>query len=270
METKSASSPHFAHDLFKIVEIEINSYCNLSCSYCPNREFQRKEKGTMSLEEYKYILGQLKDVEFIGRISHEFYGEPTLHPQYEQIITLTKEALPKSKIELYSNATQLDIKLLRSLLKAGISEFIITKHENQELHEFEEALTLLKPHERERITYKGHEKIYKTNRGGSLPDIGGDIQTLLPCQLPSFLAAITLKGNVLPCFEDFFQQHEMGNIFETHIRDIWYGDKFTQFRNDLKNGLRHKYEICKGCNRIQTLTPQNVLLPSGDSKKDLA
>lgn len=251
-------------DLFKIVEIEINSYCNLSCSYCPNREFQRKEKGTMSLEHYQHIIGQLQDLDFVGRISHEFYGEPTLHPQFDKIISLTKEALPQCKVELYSNATKLDLSLTRELLAAGVDEFIITKHEDQVLEEFEAALTQLSISEREHVTYRSHEKIYKTNRGGTLPDIGRERQNLLPCQIPSFLAAITLKGNVLPCFEDFFQKHEMGNIFESHLRDIWFGEKFTQFREDLRKGLRHKYEICKDCNRIQTLTPEDVLALNKD------
>ncbi len=247
------------HELFKIIEIEINSYCNLSCSYCPNREFQRKEKGTMSLEQYQHIMGQLEDLNFVGRISHEFYGEPTLHPQFDRIVSLTKEALPHSKVELYSNATKLDLKLLQELLEAGVDEFIITKHEGQELIEFEQALRDLGPGQKEKITYRNHESIYKTNRGGSLPDIGSERQSLLPCQIPSFLAAITVKGNVLPCFEDFFQQQEMGNVFEEHLGEIWFGEKFTQFRNDLKRGLRHKYPLCKDCNRIQTLTPDDVL-----------
>jgi len=251
-------------DLFKIVEIEINSYCNLNCSYCPNREFQRKEKGSMSLEKYQKILGQLQDLNFIGRISHEFYGEPTLHPQYDQIIASTKKALPQSKIELYSNATKLDLKFLRELLCAGIDEFIITKHEGQSLEEFESALTQLTSKEKEHITYRTHGNIYKTNRGGILPDIGSERQSLLPCQIPSFLVTISLKGNVLPCFEDFFQQHEMGNVFETHLREIWYGEKFTNFREDLRKGLRHKHAICKDCNRIQTVIPKDVLALNKD------
>jgi radical SAM protein with 4Fe4S-binding SPASM domain len=62
-----------------------------------------------------------------------------------------------------------------------------------------------------------------------------------------------VKGNVLPCFEDFHQNHEMGNVHEMHLRDIWAGEKYQQFRKDLARGLRHKYEACKGCNRTEVL-----------------
>jgi len=245
-------------ELFKVVEIEINSHCNLSCSYCPNHEFQRKEKGVMPLKDYQSIIDQLKDLKFIGRISHEFYGEPTLHPQFNDIVEYTKCHLPDSKIELYSNATKLNQWRIKDLLEAGIDEFIITKHEGQKLYDFEEALGKLEQGQLDHITYRNHDDIYKTNRGGILKNTGEGPQPLLPCFIPSFLMAITLKGNALPCFEDFFQHHEMGNVFEQSIEEIWFGAAFTKFREDLKKGLRHKYAACKDCSRVQTLMPEDV------------
>ena len=255
------------NDLFKIIEIEINSYCNLSCSYCPNREFERKEKGTMPFSDYKKIIAQLKALDFQGRLSHEFYGEPTLHPQFNEIVSYTKRELPKVKIELYSNATQLDLKRIRELLYLGIDEFIITKHIGQELRLFEEAYAQLTEEERHHITYRTHQEIYKTNRGGILDDIGDREQPLLPCYIPSFLMTITLKGNVLACFEDFFQHHEMGNVFQEDLKEIWLGEKFSRFREDLRKGLRHKYSACKHCNRIQSKEPEEVNLLNREKAK---
>lgn len=246
-------------DLFKIVEIEINSYCNLACSYCPNREFERKEKGDMSLEDYENIIDQLVELNFKGRISHEFYGEPTLHPHYDEIISLTKKKLPACKIELYSNATKLTQERVAKLLDLGLDEIFVTIHEGQ--HTKENRLPIvdfhkdLSPAHQKRLIIRDHKDIYKTNRGGSLPDIGGEKQPLLPCRIPEFLITITVKGNVLPCFEDFFQNHEMGNVFKTPLKEIWNHPDYIQLRRDLRYGLRHKYESCKSCNRIQTLGP---------------
>lgn len=246
-------------DLFKIVEIEINSYCNLACSYCPNREFERKEKGDMSLTDYEKIIDQLVDLKFEGRISHEFYGEPTLHPQYDEIIALTKTKLPKCKIELYSNATRLTKERVIKLFDLGLDEIFVTIHEGQ--HTQENPLPVVIFHgelsdaHKKRLVIRDHQDIYKTNRGGSLPDIGDEKQPLLPCRIPDFLITITVKGNVLPCFEDFFQNHEMGNVFKTPLKEIWNRPEYIQLRKDLRYGLRHKYESCKDCNRIQTLEP---------------
>lgn len=249
-----------SHDndpLFKIVEIEINSHCNLACSYCPNREFERKEQGEMSLENYLKIIDQLVEMGFRGRLSHEFYGEPTLHPQYDEVIKLTKERLPETRLELYSNATKLTKERTEKLLNNGLDDMIITKHEGIKKLPMEDFLEELSPEHQKRIVFKEHRDIYKTNRGGILPDVGDGPQPLLPCKIPSFLLTITVNGNVLPCFEDFFQNHEMGNVFETPLKDIWYHPDYVQLRKDLRLGLRHKYKTCKDCNRIQTKSPQD-------------
>ena len=83
----------------------------------------------------------------------------------------------------------------------------------------------------------------------------GDYAILSSVQqaLTNNIMTITVKGNVLPCFEDFHQNHEMGNVHETHLRDIWASEKYEQFRKDLARGLRHKYAACKGCNRTEVL-----------------
>lgn len=243
--------------LFKIVEIEINSQCNLACSYCPNREFERKEQGEMSLENYSMIIEQLVELNFKGRLSHEFYGEPTLHPHYDEIISLTKKRLPETRLELYTNATKLSKERTIKLLENGLDDIIITKHEGIKKLQVEDFLHDLSPEHQKRIIFKDHSQIYKTNRGGIMPDIGSGPQHLLPCKIPSFLITITVEGNVLPCFEDFFQNHEMGNVFKTPLKEIWLHPKYVKLRKDLRLGLRHKYETCKDCNRIQTKTPDS-------------
>lgn len=243
-------------DELNIVEIEINSHCNLACSYCPNSEHERIEKGEMSLEDYESIMLQLVDMNFKGRMSHEFYGEATLHSQFKEIVSVTKKHLPHIKLQLYSNGTKLTKEKLLDLMERGVDQFVITKHEGIKkllIESYFEELTL---EQRERILFREHTEIYKTNRGGLLKDVGGEKQPLLPCQIPSFLVTITVKGNVLPCFEDFFQNHEMGNVFTTPLKEIWERPEYKKLRQDLRHGLRHKYKSCENCNRVQTIKPE--------------
>jgi radical SAM protein with 4Fe4S-binding SPASM domain len=241
---------------FKIVEIEINSACNLACSYCPNREFERIEKGVMDLEHYDRILTQLVAINFQGRISHEFYGEPTLHPHLVEIITRTKVALPETLIYLYTNGTRLSKEMFNSLFKAGIDLFVVTKQEETETIIFDETIKSLKDEELACVQYRKYDEMTLTNRGGTMLDIGIGPQNLLPCYIPSMLICITVKGEVLPCFEDFFQKHSMGNIFKEDLLSIWHKEEFKKFRGELRHGLRHKHEACKNCNRIQTKIPE--------------
>ena len=54
--------------MFKAVELEINSLCNRTCSYCPNATSKRP-KGNMSRDLFEKIIGELASMDFDGRVS---------------------------------------------------------------------------------------------------------------------------------------------------------------------------------------------------------
>ena len=244
-------------DLFTAVEIEINSACNMACSYCPNSVALRKEKGFMELDLYEKIMLQLQDIAFSGRISYEFYNEPLLHPKFDEIVKMTKTYLPDCSIHLYSNGTKIDYSRFQNLLKLGVDLFKITKHEDYDLDRkvlaFEEVLEKATSKEKESIDFKHWSEITLTNRAGTLPHIEGGPQNLLPCFIPTYICTITVEGNVLPCFEDFHQFHEMGNIKERNLLEIWKSKAYHDFRQSLAKGLRHQFKACQNCNRTEVL-----------------
>lgn len=242
------------NDIFRAVEIEINHGCNMACSYCPNSVSSRIEKGHMSPEVYERILSELRLQDFKGRLSFDFYNEPTLSPNLISFVGRARTQLPETSIELYSNGTLLTPELYRQLISAGVSKFIITKHDKTDDYQFEKTLLVLNDDEKTRLTYRSFTDINLTNRGGVLNGIGNDKTTaFMPCALPGQMLTITVKGNVVPCFEDFYQKNQMGNIMETPLMDIWNSEKYKEFRISLRKGLRHKYEACKNCNRLEVL-----------------
>lgn len=242
--------------MFKTVEIEINENCNMSCSYCPNSTAQRIEKGEMSDDTFEKLLFQLKEAMFSGNISLHFYGEPLLSPNLEARIVRIKEVLCETKIQIYSNGTLLTVKKLGSLISSGMDTIIVTKHsDSYEKHfAFDDIYKELDEKLKSHVVYKNWEDIKLTNRGGAV-DIKDAVPVPeAPCYIPEAMLVITLKGNVLPCFEDYFQSQGMGNIHESSILDIWESEKYTKFRKELRLGLRSNYEICKACNRVEVLT----------------
>jgi radical SAM protein with 4Fe4S-binding SPASM domain len=242
------------NEIFNAVEIEINHGCNKTCSYCPNAISSRIETGHMKVEIYEMLMLQLQKISFKGRISYDFYNEPMLSPQLENFVAMARNYLPGTTIELYSNGTLLTLERYRALLKVGVDKFIITKHEDIYDYVFEKTLLQLNESEREKLDYRGFSDINLTNRGGVLSHIRPDVKTyLLPCKVPSMMLTVTVKGNVVPCFEDFYQKNQMGNIMEKDIIEIWRSRPYEDFRASLKRGLRHKYEACKDCNRLEVL-----------------
>lgn len=238
---------------FSAVEIEINHSCNRSCSYCPNSIFERKNQGEIDPALFTKLMTELAELGFKGRISYHFYNEPMLHTNLVGIVKETRAFLPKARIELYTNGTLLTLSRFRILLEAGISKFIVTRHEADQQHRFGKTYEQLSAQEQSCVEYQDFSRIRLTNRGGILPHLGNESKPLLPCLIPSFLVTVTVSGNVLPCFEDFHENQVMGNLADSTLVNIWNSDQYTEFRRLLKFGQRHRFTPCRGCNRREVL-----------------
>jgi radical SAM protein with 4Fe4S-binding SPASM domain len=238
------------------VEIEINDACNRTCAYCPNDEHERIEKGAMERDLFILLMTQLQDMGFRGRISYHFYNEPLFSKDLEDYVVLTKEYLPECRIDLFTNGTLLNQQRLESLIRCGVDKFTVTRHVNADLRDFEAALLAISPENRERIRYLTYKQVPLTNRGGTLAGVGPRSlkpPLKLPCFIPECTLVVTLKGNVIPCYEDYFQKHVMGNIREKHIRDIWTSAQYVYFRNQLKKGERAAFSVCQDCNNSMVI-----------------
>lgn len=234
--------------LFNMIEIEVNSHCNRSCWYCPNSVADRKEQGEMSVQTFTELMTQLKSIEFKGRISYHFYGEPLLCTKIEQYVEMSKEYLPESINVIYTNGDFLTIEKMDTLFKLGVDRFIVTNHVGPK-SPFKQVYEQAPEHYKKKIVYNDFYDLVLSNRGGILEKkIPKKAEEGIPCFVPTSLIVVTLKGNILPCFEDFYQTKSMGNILKNHILDIWDSEKYKQFRTDLQNGKRCSAEICKKCN----------------------
>lgn len=231
------------------IEIEINSDCNLSCSYCPNSKSSRIEKGFMDPETFKTLMLQLQKYNYSGRISYHFYNEPTLSPNLQKFIEMTALYLPEAKSVLYTNGTLLAQQTIDKLYSAGLKKFIVTEHHKTNLESVKKISDALSLEEKNNFKFSSYKKLPLTNRGG-LVKVGQKIQGPLEkvCFVPRCVMVVSLKGNVVACYEDYKQNHVMGNILEQDILDIWNNEKYVYFRNELKNGNRYKFEVCKTCN----------------------
>lgn len=239
------------NELFDAVEIEVNSDCNRSCSYCPNSLEPRLERGEIESTLYLRIIEQLASIHFKGRISFHFYNEPLLCSELASYVRYARQKLPSAKIVLYTNGTLLSKTKFDKLIAAGVTRFIVTKHEGVAKLELEDFIKELPEHLKELIFLRDYKNMPLTNRGGILPHLGfKKLPHLLPCYIPSHVVSITLKGNILPCFEDVMQKEVMGNVAEESLMSIWHSSRYQEFRQKLRHGLRHKFDLCHKCNRV--------------------
>lgn len=85
---------------FKKVYVEITNVCNLSCSFCPKNE---REKRFMNRDEYIQILKKIKP--YTKYIYFHLMGEPLLSNNLEEFLDIANEM--DFKVNLTTNGTLL-------------------------------------------------------------------------------------------------------------------------------------------------------------------
>lgn len=127
-------SPENAQFLFKSlvrnIEIAISSYCNRTCSYCPNSLVDRRSRQEyMSDELYFSILMQLRSIRYSGSLDLHRYNEPLADPDYAlRRIREAKRFLPSAVIRIFTNGDNLDKQLVFELSKAGVGNIAVSTH----------------------------------------------------------------------------------------------------------------------------------------------
>lgn len=88
--------------------IELTRGCNLSCAFCPVRTFQKEEGyNFMSRDTWINLLKVMQEVTPRIRIEFGNGGEPTMHPQILEFLSLAREIVPKIQLSTYTNGVKL-------------------------------------------------------------------------------------------------------------------------------------------------------------------
>jgi MoaA/NifB/PqqE/SkfB family radical SAM enzyme len=115
-----------AQELFKRhveqVEFETTSYCNRTCSFCPNSFIDRlSEKRAMPDATWQAIIAGLRAINFTGSVIWSRYCEPLSERDIVDRVRQVRNAAPLARICIFSNGDYLDAEYLRDLEEAGLN-----------------------------------------------------------------------------------------------------------------------------------------------------
>ncbi|QOR33934.1 radical SAM protein [Clostridium sp. 'deep sea'] len=101
------------------MNILLNNYCNLNCSYCFANDVMGKQKINMNRENFEVIVNWLKqagenNIRFIG-------GEPTLHPNFAYFVCKIANDPHFKAMHIFSNAV-FNENILQTILLASSSK----------------------------------------------------------------------------------------------------------------------------------------------------
>ncbi|HBA02863.1 MAG TPA: hypothetical protein DCW51_02200, partial [Clostridium sp.] len=122
----------------RLVEIELFSYCNRRCNWCPNREIDRHSNNIeINDEVLTKLLLDLKKSGYKNPITFSRYNEPTSHLDiFRKRLERIKEILPNNKLITNTNGDYLS----KEVLDLPLDEITIMDYDKIGLKKCQERL----------------------------------------------------------------------------------------------------------------------------------
>jgi len=263
---KASNKREIVRKNLKQIEIEIFSYCNRRCWFCPNKEIDRHSGNHFMPEDmYLKIMSELREINYSGTITYSRYNEPLADKIILERIRQAREYCPNAFIRTNTNGDYLTRDYLDALAAAGMDEMEIQCYfgENEELNRdrFEERLQktihkldikgydIIQCNEEDRIVadfhYQGthlsffslNMKRLANNRGETLDNTRVYSRTE-NCLIPFKQLYVDYNGSYMLCcnVRSDVEAHKdfiLGNADEDSIYDVFTSKKIIEFRKNL-------------------------------------
>lgn len=263
----------------RMVEIEIFSFCNRKCWFCPNSFIDRNSTNILMQEElYLKMLNELKSINYNNMISYSRYNEPTSNRKiFIKRLKQAKIIIPNATLHTNTNGDFLSRDYLDELYEAGLKSMNIQSYLNKneifnandikiKVGKMAEKLGLdfiekVNSIDRYEVAFKYKDmnlnmyardfRLNGNNRGGVLDTIPA-ITRKSPCYIPFTDIYIDYNGKVLPCcnFRSDIKEHNnfiLGDANNESILDIFNNIKIKKLRKKLLKDI-NKIKPCNECN----------------------
>jgi 2-deoxy-scyllo-inosamine dehydrogenase (SAM-dependent)/8-amino-3,8-dideoxy-alpha-D-manno-octulosonate transaminase len=190
------------------------------------------------------IIDELGSINYAGRISPHFYGEPLLDKRIFNFISYIRKKCPYSYIRFSSNGDLLTEDIFKKLISSGLDMIFVTNYDDQPKPEL---IGLTKKYPKN-ISYRDFKDVSVVNRAGVLIANKKNKNIEKACLRPSNQLVVNWKGNVILCCNDYYEKYIFGNLNKQSVLDVWNSDKFNKYRKLLlEESNRKKIDICKNC-----------------------
>jgi MoaA/NifB/PqqE/SkfB family radical SAM enzyme len=274
-----------------MVEVEVFSFCNRRCWFCPNSTHDRHSRNIYMPEPlYLNILQQLASIEYDNIVSYSRYNEPLADRIILKRIEQARALLPRALLHTNTNGDYLTRAFLDDLYTAGLRSLSVQVYlGNNKPYEHDRVrgqmlrkirdlglaheVTIDRPDDwlEARVIFRDMTmKIYGRNfdRNGcsrcqTVP-IRTDYVRTSPCLSPFRHIYIDHNGKVVPCcnFRSDIPSHSgavVGDTTQTAtLFEIYAQSALVDWRRSLI-GFEMKRGFCQSCSfGVIEETPENI------------
>ena len=263
------------------VEIEVTSYCNRTCSFCPNSYLDRKSvKHFMDEGLYNSIINQLSSFNYSKSLIYARYSESLSDGIIFDRLFYARKMLPEASLRVITNGDYLSEKCLDRLTESGASTLEISGYLPNHVEFGRESVMqcIEKIEKRMGIALDwtdewdgGHAfkegkrgdlnislrvmnfGMYGYDRGGLVK--GKAMQRRSPCAMPFYGIYIDYNGKVVPCCNirsdaPEHRDYVLGDAGKNSIFDIYFSKKSEGWRRSVFHFSDNMDAPCNTCGRI--------------------
>ena len=98
------------------IQVEISSYCNANCVYCPHTAYRRNwQNRYLPIDAFRNLIPAFRKTELVYL---QGWGEPFAHPQFFEMLNLSKEV--GCRVGTTTNGTLLNRHLIEKLVNENL------------------------------------------------------------------------------------------------------------------------------------------------------
>lgn len=258
----------------RCIEIEIHSFCNRKCRWCPNAEIDRTKKIDLEENIYLSILYELEAIDYKNTISYSRYNEPMADIRlFKKRVQQARDMLPEARLVSNTNGDFLSKKNLKGL---KLDELTVMDYDNRGIvycqrrmealginitsidypyiHGILDSMVILYY-----VDWTLNEKI--VDRGGLIIENDEHLKWLhckekrdRPCFEPKFFVGVDYTGHITPCCqirsdEDAHKPYVLGYLKENTLNDILTKYLAKTFRLCTSEGKFEGIFPCQYCQK---------------------
>lgn len=294
------------------MKIELTEGCNLRCGFCGLQGIREKGDKTykfLTVENARFIAEQVKSLGWNSRFEFAMRGEPTMNPDFIEIVAVFRKHLPQASLMMTSNGAGFfrppgPVPNLEAVFEAGLNVLCLDDYEGVNLvPRIREAIIAYddgtlphiyeypdqkagnpygrhKPSTKMIVMFKdisipqdGVHNYLSNHCGGAAPL--NNKKAGKRCARPFREFAIHYNGNVPICCNDWRGAFKAGNVFDQGLGAVWQSASLDAARRKLYRGERD-FGPCLGCDSHSHRTgilpdPQGVeSMPAMDPEAEAA
>lgn len=233
------------------IELETINVCNGLCSFCPaNQKSDIRKPQMMSIELFKKIVTDLREINYNGIFSLHSNNEPFLDNRIIEFAKIARENLPDAFINILTNGSVMGLIKFKKIMPY-LDEMVIDNYNDDlELNDYnKEIYEYIQKHpeldKKVIICLRKQNEVLRT-RAGQAPNNHKKETWPCSCYLPYIQMVIRPDGKTSLCCNDVYGKVTIGDLNINTIHEVWTSSTANMYRKLLKDG-RNNVDLCKYC-----------------------